>query len=136
LLRAGHTPKSGEYSKNVAMAIDFVCTSVEKSDSKSLYVTDIRGTRVQTKIGTYVDTFLAAQLLAEVKGLMPDKKGGERVVAALNKIIGKMEDNQMKNGTWANQGWAPVVGQAIASRGLNRARQAGVMVKGDVLDRA
>src|SRR5262249_53501055 len=62
-LRAGPTPGKGIYADNVAKAVAFVCTSVEKSDKDSLSVTSIQGTRVQGKIGQYVDTFLAALLL-------------------------------------------------------------------------
>src|SRR4051812_11136852 len=92
LLRAGHTAKEGEYSKNVAKAIDFICNHVEKADSKTIYVTDVRDTQVQVKIGPYVDTFLTALVLSELKGKMPDEKSEKRMIASLNKVIGKIED--------------------------------------------
>lgn len=137
LLRAGHTPREGKYAKNVARAVDFICTNVEKADAKSLYVTAVRGTQVQGKIGPYVDTFLTSLVLAELKGQMPQEKGEKRLVAALNKTIGKIEDNQKADGTFVgNDGWAPVLSEGLASKGLNRASQAGAMVKGEVLARA
>jgi hypothetical protein len=137
LLRAGHTPKEGKYAKNVARAVEFICKNVEKADQKSLYVTDIRGTQVQGKIGPYVDTFLASLVLAELKGRMPDEKNEQRLVAALNKTIGKIEDNQRADGTFAgNAGWATVFSQGLASKGLNRASQKGAMVKDEALAKA
>jgi hypothetical protein len=137
LLRAGHTPREGKYAKNVARGVDFICANVEKADAKSLYVTDVRGTQVQGKIGPYVDTFLTSLVLAELKGRMPEDKSEKRLVAALNKTIGKIEDNQKADGTFVgNDGWAPVFSQGLASKGLNRASQAGAMVKGEVLARA
>jgi hypothetical protein len=137
LLRAGHTPKGGPYAKNVTKAVEFICGHIEKSDAKSLFVTDIRDTQVQTKIGPYVDTFLASLVLAEMKGRMPDEKSEKRMIAALNKTIGKIEDNLKEDGTFAgNNGWASVLSQGLCSKGLNRARQAGVQVKDETLARS
>src|SRR5262249_12076556 len=64
LLRAGHSPRQGEFAPNVARALDFVMGQVEQSDAESPYVTDLRGTQVQHKIGQYADTFLATLALA------------------------------------------------------------------------
>jgi hypothetical protein len=137
LVRAGHTPREGKYADNILRAVDFICKNIEKADSKSLYVTDIRGSQVQGKIGPFVDTFLASLVLAELKGRMPDEKSEKRLVAALNKTIGKIEDNQKADGTFAgNTGWASVFSQGLASKGLNRASQAGSMVQPESLARA
>jgi hypothetical protein len=135
LLRAGHTPKEGKYAKNVVRAVEFIETHIEKADKDSISITDIKGTQVQSKIGPFVDTFLAAMVLAEVKGQMPDDKGEKRLVAALDKTIGKMERNQKKDGSFGQDGWAPIVGQSLASAGLNRARQKGVAVSDETLAR-
>jgi len=137
LLRSGHTPKEGKYAKNIAKAVDFICGHIEKSDKKSIFVTDLRGTQVQTKIGPYVDTFLASLVLAEMKGRMPDEKSEKRMIAALNKTIGKIEDNLKEDGTFAgNDGWASVLSQGLCSKGINRARQAGFQVKDETLARS
>src|SRR5439155_11783428 len=71
LIRAGNTPKEGVYAKNVARAVLFVTEQVEKSAADDLSVTDVKNTRLQSKLGPYVDTFLTSMLLAEVKGKMP-----------------------------------------------------------------
>jgi hypothetical protein len=136
LLRAGHTPKEGEYARNVARAIDFICSHIEESDQDSLYVTKIRGTQIQSKIGPYADTFLATLVLAELKGKCADDKSEKRLVAALNKTIAKIEKNQQKDGSFAgNQGWASVLSQGLASKGINRAYQAGAAVRAETLER-
>src|SRR5687768_4146250 len=67
LLRSGSTPRSGDYKANVLLAVNFVCSEVEASDEASISVTKTVGTRTQQKLGTHIDTFLAARLLAEVK---------------------------------------------------------------------
>ncbi|HKB42017.1 MAG TPA: hypothetical protein VKD72_36660, partial [Gemmataceae bacterium] len=92
-------------------------------------------TLVQRKIGQSVDTFLAALLLAEARGKMPDAKSEQRVTTALEKVVEKMQSNQKENGTWGDAAWAPVLGQALASRALHRARQVGMLVDPEKLER-
>jgi hypothetical protein len=128
LFRAGNTPKQGEHSASVRKAVDFICSEIEKSKDDSLYITDVRNTRVQMKIGTYVDTFMACMLLSEIKGQMPDAKSNARVDAALDKLLAKIAKFQNADGSWENQGWAPVLSQAIAAKGINRAAQSGARV--------
>ncbi|MCI0458682.1 MAG: hypothetical protein L0Z62_17125 [Gemmataceae bacterium] len=137
LLRAGHTPRTGDYAPNVARALDFVIGSIERADSESPYVTDLRDTQVQCKIGPYVDTFVSALVLGEARGQMADEKGEGRLGAALDKVVAKMEKHQQADGSWAmGGGWAPVVGQALGSAGLNRAYQSGAKVSEEALDRS
>ena len=125
LIRAGNTPAKGEYAKNVLDAVKFVCGEIEESDKDSLYVTPTRGTRVQIKLGPYIDTFAASLLLAEVKDQMPDAAGQKRVSAALDKLLAKIQKNQRPDGTWGGQGWATTLQQGMAVKGLNRAAQNG-----------
>jgi len=136
LIRAGSTPRAGEYARNVLSAASFVCGEVERADEQSLYVTSLRGTRVQMKLGPYIDTFLASLLLAEVKGQMPDPKSEKRVAAALEKVLDKIDRNQREDGTWDKQGWAPVLSQSMASKAINRAAQKGARVSDRVRVRA
>jgi hypothetical protein len=136
LIRASNYPNSGAHSKNVDQAINFVCNSIEKADNDSLSITDIHGTRIQTKLGPKIDTFLASLTLAEVKGHMADKQSEKRVTAALDKVIYKIEHHQDSDGTLASGGWAPIHAQALATKGLNRAKQQGANVSDEVLKKA
>src|SRR5260221_326585 len=104
----------------------YVSEQVEASDAQSLAVSDVRGTRVQQKLGPNIDTFLASILLAEVKGKMADEPGNTAVDLALNKVLDKIKKNQKADGTWDNTtGWAPILAQSMGGKGLNRAAQAG-----------
>lgn len=136
LMRAGSFPNSGKYSANVQKAIAFICSSIEESDADSLSVSTVRGTRVQAKLGPNVDTFLASLALSEAKDHMANSRDNQRVSAALAKVIHKIEKNQNADGTWSGGGWAPVHSQALAAKGLNRAKQVGALVKDDILARA
>ncbi len=128
LIRAGNTPAQGEYAQQVLRAVEFVCGEIEESDRDSLYVTPTRGTRVQFKLGPYIDTFTAAVLLPEVKDKMPDEAGRKRAAAALDKLLAKIQKNQRADGTWGGQGWATTIQQGMAVKGLNRAAQYGAQV--------
>jgi hypothetical protein len=134
LVRAGNTPREGLYKDSVAKAVRFVRGEVEASDGKSLSVTTIQGTRVQMKLGPNIDTFLASLLLAEVKGRMSDAPENTAVDLALNKVLGKIKQNQKADGSWDNQrGWAPILAESIGGKGLNRARQNGAIVPDELL---
>ena len=135
LIRAGHTPVEGEYKDAVTKGLKYLLGRIEKSDSESLYVTDVRNTQLQSKIGSYVDTFLANLVLAELKG----KAGTEekRLIAALEKTMNKIVRNQTADGGFANNGgWAPTLSVGIANKSIARAKQNGVEVDAKVLDRA
>jgi hypothetical protein len=136
LIRAGSTPASGPHARNVLRALDFLCSEVQKSDESSLFITEVRGTRLQQKLGTYIDTFLAAMVLAQVKGKMPDAAGEKLILAALDKVMDKIEKNQRENGTWDDRGWAPVLAQGLATKSLNYVRQVGLDVDEKVRERA
>jgi hypothetical protein len=134
LLRAGNTPTEGAYAKNLAKAVDFICSHVEESDKSSLYVTSVRDTQVQSKIGPFVDTFLASLVLAEVKSKGPS--GEKRLVAALDKTVGKIQGHQKEDGSFEGAAWAPIFSQGLASKALNRAKQNGATVSDAALARA
>jgi hypothetical protein len=133
LMRAGSTGAEGPYREPIRRGIAYILSEIEASDEQSLFVTGVRGTRVQGKIGTYVDTFNSLIVLTEAKGKMASKAENERLQAALSKVLRKVERNQQQDGTWDNQGWAPVLTQSMAAKGLNRAAQAGEEVDGDTL---
>jgi hypothetical protein len=154
LLRAGYTPRLGSYHTNLRKAVTYVCAQIEQSDNESLRLDKneraqpggkpavggnpfgmIAQTQVQRKIGNNVDPFLAALFLSEARGKMPDAKTEKRLSKALVKVLDKIQRNQKEDGTWGDRAWAPVLGQALASRALNRARQVGVPVDPEKLSR-
>ena len=136
LLRSGSTPKDGPYAAQIRKGLEFICSEIEAADAQSLFITNIRNTRIQMKIGTYIDTFLAANVLSDVKDLMPDEQSHKRILAALDKVMDKIESNQRADGTWDNQGWATDLAQNMATKSLNKAAQKGYGVDEKVRERA
>jgi hypothetical protein len=136
LIRAGSTAKSGPYSNQIERAAQFICARVEKADVDGMYVTDVRDTQLQNKIGQYVDTFLAGLVLSELKGQMATIEAEQKLKQALDKTVAKIEKNQQEDGAFeGNHGWASVLSQGLASKFLNRAAQQEVGVKDEVLRR-
>lgn len=135
LIRAGNTPTEGEYKEAVSQGLDFVLSRIEKSNQDDLYVTDVRNTQLQSKIGPYIDTFLANLVLAELKGKAG--QGNKRLIAGLEKTMNKIVRHQTADGQFAgNHGWAPVLSLSVANKGVARARQMGVQVDRSFLARA
>jgi len=136
LSRSGSTPTQGPYAKNILKGIGFVCEEVEAAEDESLWITSVRGTRLQSKLGTYIDTFLAALVLAEFNEKMPDEAANKRIFAALDKVMDKIEKNQRADGTWDNRGWATDLAQGLGTKALNTASRSGRPVAEKVRERA
>lgn len=128
-LRAGAKLDSGEHAELAKKAAAFILKQVEAADNDSLYVTEVRDTQLQSKIGTYVDTFLAAQILSDLKGRFPDAADEERRAKLLDKVVAKIQKHQQANGGFANnRGWASTLSQGMCSGALNSAWAAGAKV--------
>jgi hypothetical protein len=135
LLRAGNTATEGEYKENVKKGLAFVITKVEKADKDSLYVTDVRNTQLQSKIGTYVDTFLVNLVLAEFRGKSGDQE--KKLVAALEKTMTKIVRHQTADGGFAgNNGWASTLSMGLCNKSIARAKERGATVDETVVKRA
>lgn len=135
LIRGGSTPEKGEYARQVAAGVKFICEQVEASDADSLVVTKLQGTRIQGKLGQFVDTFLTSLLLTEVQEKTTDKVLLARVTKSLEKVLKKIEKNQRPDGRWGNGGWAGTLEQGIGAKAVNRAAQAGNAVPAPVLSK-
>jgi len=126
LFHTGSTPTRGQYREPLARAVQFVLAHVEQSPAEGLAVTDLRGTQIQRKLGPYIDTFLAAKLLAELDGGMGTLQTNARVRQDLQKCVAKIEKNQLEDGSWnIAGGWAPILGTSMASQSLAIAKAKG-----------
>ncbi len=136
LLRAGDSPAQGEHRDAARKAFEFICQQVEKADDSSLYVTAVRDTQLQVKIGSYVDTFLTGWALSELKGRLADDDAEKRRASALDKVVAKIERNQKDDGSFSeNKGWAAVLSQGLCSKALNSAARSGAKVSAKALDK-
>jgi hypothetical protein len=135
LIRLGHTVSAGEYHTSTRRAVDYVVRAVEKSPGGQIDVNP-EGTLPQRKLGRHIDTFLAVQFLSEALAGMPQGKDRDRVRAALDSAVKKVQVAQGSDGAFERSGWAPVLSNAFASGGLFAARAAGAPVSASALERS
>ena len=117
LMRSGSSPSDGPYAEAIRRGVKFLLGKVEASDPSNLSVTDVNGTRLQMKLGPNIDTFLASMVLTEASGHMPDQTSTNRVAAALDKVLYKIQVNQDDDGRWTGRGWAPALANSLAVEG-------------------
>lgn len=135
-LRSGITLQNGKYSKNLKDAIDFLMEAVENTPKKAQYITEVRGTQIQTKLGQNIDAVLTAQLFSnlldrDLKGV--DKK---RVARCLDICVAKIEANTDASGKQTGAGWAGVLQSGLAMSALESADAVGAKVDKKVLERS
>jgi hypothetical protein len=135
LVRLGHTASAGQYQASTRKAVDFVVRAVEKTPKEEIAI-NAPGTLPQMKLGRYIDTFLGAQFLSETLPSIPPGKEHDRVQAALQACVSKIERAQRADGSFSPDGWAGVLSDAFAAGGLHAARAAGAPVSPAVEKRA
>lgn len=138
LLRAGHTPVAGDHQAQVRRGLEYLVAAVEKAPDEGPRITELTGTQPQSKLGQYVDTSLTAQYLARARGLMPKTDAlYERVDAALDKCLAKLQASQQADGGWGEGGgWAPVLQSSLGCSALEIASASGKNIDRDKLARA
>jgi hypothetical protein len=138
LLRVGHTPESGDHRDAVRRATEYLVKTVEAASDKDAKITDITGTQPQAKLGPLVDTSMTAQFLARVLPTIErDQKLRQRVDAALDKCLAKLESAQQKDGSWnVGGGWAPVLQSSISCTAFELAQVNGKQISRQVLEQA
>src|SRR6185295_11081262 len=134
LIRMGHTGSRGEYQDSTRRAIQFVAGAVERTPATEIAV-NAPGTLPQRKLGRNIDTFLAAQFLAEALPTLPRGTLQSRAREALAACARRIERVQMADGSYAKDGWAPLLASAFASNGLSAAQRAGVKVSESTLEK-
>ena len=134
LVRMGHTGSRGEHQDATRRAVRFVVEAVERTSPNEIAI-NAPGTLPQRKLGRNIDTFVAAQFLAEVLPTLPQGRLQTRAHDALASCARRIEHAQTADGSYAKDGWAPLLASAFASNGLYAARGAGVKVSEPTLEK-
>ncbi len=81
LYRMGYSIDKGKYKKQLKDALDFLVSEVEQNKNNE-FITQVRGTQIQTKLGQNIDAALTLQFLNQVRTdtirRKPQKKSGKR----------------------------------------------------------
>ena len=134
LLRLGHTGSHGRFQENTRRAVEYVVAAVERAPADQVAVQG-PGTLPQRKLGRNIDTYVAAQFLSEALPTLPRQLRG-RAEAALGNCVRRIERAQAPDGSFAKDGWAPLLSSAFAANGLHSAAAAGAAVDAKKLARA
>jgi hypothetical protein len=131
LVRLGHTGSRGEHQEHTRHAVAYIAGAVERTQQQEIAINP-PGTLPQRKLGRNIDTFVAAQFLAEV---LPTLRGPlqARAERALGSVVQRIERAQSADGSYSRDGWAPLLASAFANNGLYAAQRAGARVDKDVL---
>jgi hypothetical protein len=109
-----------------------VAAAVERAPQDEIAINP-PGTLPQRKLGRNIDTFVAAQFLAEVLLTLPHGSLHSRAEMALASCARRIELAQAQDGSYSRDGWAPLLASAFANNGLWAAQRSGVRVDKGVL---
>lgn len=118
LYRMGYTTKKGPYQKQLSNALEYLLQQVESNENYN-YITQVRGTQIQRKLGENIDAALTLQFLNQVAEKNPSK----RVENAIQICVNKIEKSYDQNGKVNGAGWAGVLQSSFASSGLEQAKK-------------
>ena len=136
MLRSGTTLKKGAHTKNLQEAIAYILHTIETSAHNDPYITKVRGTQIQRKLGENIDAVLAAQFLSNLLDRNLKGVDHKRVAKALEICVAKIESGTDASGRQRGAGWAGVLQSGLANSALEAAQSVGATVDKEVLDRA
>ena len=136
LLRSGTTLKKGVHAQNLKNALDYLLNTIEHTNDDSPYITQVRNTQIQTKLGENIDAVLAAQFLSNVLDRNLSGMDRKRVVRCLDICIAHIQNGTDAHGKQRGAGWAGVLQSGMANSALEAAQAAGASVDEVVLERS
>ncbi|WP_394758345.1 prenyltransferase/squalene oxidase repeat-containing protein [Flavobacterium sp.] len=136
LYRCGYTIDGKKNNENLKNALFFLLSEIENNKTES-YITKIRGTQIQRKLGENIDAVLSLQFLNQVVTTINDEKLLKRVEEAIQICVDKIEKSSDSSGKVTGAGWAGVLQSSFASSGLEQAAKNGkIKVNKDKLEAA
>lgn len=136
LYRCGHSIYSGEYQSNLRSAVDYLLTEVNKNKNSD-YITAIRGTQIQSKLGQNIDAVLTLQFFNQLLPTITEKDLKEKVKSAVQICVDKIEKSYDNNGKIVGAGWAGVLQSSFANTSLEMAaKNADIKVNKEKLEKA
>ncbi|MEK6154729.1 hypothetical protein WIW50_15785 [Flavobacteriaceae bacterium 3-367] len=136
LLRSGNTLKKGKHAPNLKKALGFLLETVENVADDSPYITEVRNTQIQTKLGENIDAVLTAQFLTNVLERELAGMDRKRVVRCLDICIARIEGGTDAEGRQKGAGWAGVLQSGMANSALESAMAVGAAVDSVVMERS
>jgi Squalene-hopene cyclase C-terminal domain len=136
-LRVGSTPTHGEYASPLRRSTEYLLKVVEAAPPEGPRITDMTGTQPQVKLGNNIDVSLILLYFARLLPRLDERDPlRNRVDAALEKCLRKVQGSQSATGAWDEGGWAGVLQSSLGCSALEFARAAGKPVNERLLTAA
>lgn len=137
LYRCGYNLESGKYSETLRKSLNYLLSEIEKTKNNPNFITEVRGTQIQSKLGENIDAVLTLQFLNQVYPLLKEKTLKTQVKEAIQICVNKIEKSYDENGKVKGAGWAGVLQSSFASSSLeNAAKNKDVKVDSDKLKKS
>ncbi|MFM7079453.1 MAG: hypothetical protein ACKOYC_06645 [Bacteroidota bacterium] len=135
--REGNTLQNGPHASKLKEATLYLLLAVESAQQNDLNITQLTGTQPQNKLGKNIDVVLTSQYLGNLlRDIKNDQAMYQRVKTAISKCVNMISRGQSADGSQHGSGWAGVLQSSFATSALETAKEAGVAVEEDVLDRS
>ena len=134
-LRSGVTLKDSKYGKNLEKAINYLLETVENTPKDAAYITEVRGTQIQSKLGQNIDAVLTAQVLSNLVDRNLKGVNKKRVIRCLDICVSKIEQGTDAAGRQKGAGWAGVLQSGLATSALESAQAVGADIEEEVIER-
>lgn len=121
LYRCGYNLESGKYSDVLKKSLNYLLTEIEKTKNNPNFITEVRGTQIQSKLGENIDAVLTLQFLNQVYPMLKDASLKTKVKEAIQICVNKIEKSYDETGKVKGAGWAGVLQSSFASSSLETA---------------
>ena len=120
LYRSGYNAETGKYSNTLKKALNYLLKEIETNKSGE-YITKVRNTQIQRKLGQHIDAIMTLQFLNQVLPTINDAELAIRVQDAIQICVNKVEKSIDNTGKVNGSGWAGVLQSSFAGAGLEMA---------------
>jgi hypothetical protein len=121
LYRCGYNLEYGKYSETLRKSLNYLLSEIEKTKNNPNFITEVRDTQIQSKLGENIDAVLTLQFLNQVYPLLKEKTLKTQVKEAIQICVNKIEKSYDENGKVKGAGWAGVLQSSFASSSLENA---------------
>ncbi len=124
-LAQGITPQEGEHRSKQKHLTDFLLRRVENISSAGQLQSG--RSQIEGDLGPFATHFFCTMYLSQAIGEAPHV---ERFRTALNRLSKYISSNQLSDGSWGTDAWAPMLATACGWLSLRSANFAGISVSG------
>ncbi|NAS11155.1 prenyltransferase/squalene oxidase repeat-containing protein [Poritiphilus flavus] len=135
-LRSGTTLQKGIHANHLKKALNYLLETIESAEAGYPYITKVRNTQIQTKLGENIDAVLASQFLSSILDRDLEGIDRKRVSRCLDICISRIEAGTDESGKQRGAGWAGVLQSGLASSALEAAQAVGATVDEVIVERS